>query len=612
MVSPKGDLEIRQSTKGIGIPTYWEEAPAFPRIAGAFLLVGSLAYLAMLVVVAPELLRTSRGIGTSILALMAAVVCFLLWRGKVKAASLLLIYGIWTYVTVISIFSGGLYSNVVILYPLIIILVGWRLGPNFGMMLAGLTATACLGFFLAESTGRLPEPPPNPLVFPFIIQTLAIIFSAILITSLVRSYRQRLDEVTTLSDDLERRTKELQASEKYLNRAQEVAHIGSWTYDITTDSLHISAETCRIFGLPEGSESNFKEFINFVHPDDRKNVSDVLRASYESGSHFELEHRIVVGGQERWISVISEWEFDTDGRTLRRVGTAQDITESKRAEVALQESQKRFQALSTLSSDWFWQQDEQFRFVSFSGAFAQDFTPPDKSLGRTRWELNIDLTPEQWAPHRAMLEVHLPFTDLEYPITSDTGELRWYSINGEPLFDETGRFTGYHGTGRNITEKKRVEQELRVAATAFESQEAIAVTDAQGVIVRVNQAFVDITGFSAEDAAGQTLNMLDSGRHDADFFATMERSINHSGTWQGEIWNRRQNGETYPAWLMITAVKDDDDEISHYVNAFTDITIRRKAEAEIRMLNTELEQRVRDRTADLEIANRSLQAAKEE
>jgi len=138
-----------------------------------------------------------------------------------------------------------------------------------------------------------------------------------------------------------------------------------------------------------------------------------------------------------------------------------DVTEKYRVEEKLKKSEKRFQALSTMSSDWFWQQDEQFRFTEFSGAFASGFTPPNATLGKTRWELNIRLTPEQWAAHRATLEAHLPFRNLEYPISDENGETRWYSISGDPLFAETGHFAGYHGTGRNISERKRIEQQLR-------------------------------------------------------------------------------------------------------------------------------------------------------
>jgi diguanylate cyclase (GGDEF)-like protein/PAS domain S-box-containing protein len=133
-------------------------------------------------------------------------------------------------------------------------------------------------------------------------------------------------------------------------------------------------------------------------------------------------------------------------------------------ENALTENIKRFQALSEMSSDWFWQQDENFRFVEFAGAFSSNFTPLSKSLGKTRWELDIRLTPEQWSAHRTTLEAHLPFRHLEYDISGEYGEVRWYSISGDPLFDETGRFTGYHGTGRNITARKAAEDEINSLA----------------------------------------------------------------------------------------------------------------------------------------------------
>ena len=131
-----------------------------------------------------------------------------------------------------------------------------------------------------------------------------------------------------------------------------------------------------------------------------------------------------------------------------------DLTEMKLAQADLKHRESQFLALSTMSSDWFWSQDDQFRFTEFSGAFANDFTPPANTIGKTRWELNVVLPPEKWAAHRAMLHAHLPFRNFEYPITGDDGEGRWYSINGDPFFDTTGRFAGYHGTGRNITAYK--------------------------------------------------------------------------------------------------------------------------------------------------------------
>jgi len=136
----------------------------------------------------------------------------------------------------------------------------------------------------------------------------------------------------------------------------------------------------------------------------------------------------------------------------------------------------------------------------------------------------------------------------------------------------------------HLSESRATAADLRIAATAFEVQEGMLITDATTVILRVNQAFVEITGYSAEEAVGQTPRMLQSGRHAAAFYAAMWESVERSGAWQGEIWNRRKNGEVYPEWLMITAVKDDTGLATHYVGTFADITRRKTAEAEIENL----------------------------
>jgi len=136
----------------------------------------------------------------------------------------------------------------------------------------------------------------------------------------------------------------------------------------------------------------------------------------------------------------------------------------------------------------------------------------------------------------------------------------------------------------DITERKRVEADLKVAAITFESQQGMLVTGPDKTILRVNRSFSEITGYSAGEAVGQTPRLLKSGRHDADFYAAMWAQIDAQGTWTGEIWNRRKSGELFPAWTTITAVKGYGGRISHYVGSFTDITQRRAAEDEIRHL----------------------------
>jgi len=157
----------------------------------------------------------------------------------------------------------------------------------------------------------------------------------------------------------------------------------------------------------------------------------------------------------------------------------------------------------------------------------------------------------------------------------------WFELSVSRKFTEPGQEPRLIILSRDITEHRLAEQDMRIAATAFESQEGMVVTDAEAVILRVNRAFTDITGYAAEEAVGQTPRLLRSGRHDAAFYTAMWESIHRSGLWQGEIWNRRKNGEVYLEWLSITAVKGGAGEVTHYVGTLTDITQRKAAEQEI-------------------------------
>jgi len=126
--------------------------------------------------------------------------------------------------------------------------------------------------------------------------------------------------------------------------------------------------------------------------------------------------------------------------------------------------------------------------------------------------------------------------------------------------------------------------QLRIAAAAFESQESMMVTDANSVILRVNKAFTETTGYTAEEVVGRTPQLLYSDRHDADFYRSMWETINRTGGWRGEMWDRRKNGEVYPKWLTITAVKGDDGAVTNYIGTHTDITERKQAEENINKL----------------------------
>jgi len=175
------------------------------------------------------------------------------------------------------------------------------------------------------------------------------------------------------------------------------------------------------------------------------------------------------------------------------------------------------------------------------------------------------------------------------PIRSSSGELlgtfaiyhhesREHTKSDLNILEQSARLAGI------AIERKLIEQNLQIAAIAFESQEGMLVTDANRVILRVNSAFSQITGYSEDEIIGKHPGMLSSGRHDMDFYASMWESIVNTGSWEGDVWNRRKNGEVYPAHLTFTAVKGRDGTIVNYVATLVDITSRKSAEEEIQHL----------------------------
>ena len=133
----------------------------------------------------------------------------------------------------------------------------------------------------------------------------------------------------------------------------------------------------------------------------------------------------------------------------------------------------------------------------------------------------------------------------------------------------------------NEIERKHAEAELRIAAVAFESQESLMITNADNMILRVNRAFCESSGYTADELIGKKPRILSSGRHDADFYHTMWKAIQNTGTWQGEIWDRRKDGEIYPKLLTISTVKNSKGIVTHHVASHIDITERKMAEERI-------------------------------
>ena len=160
-----------------------------------------------------------------------------------------------------------------------------------------------------------------------------------------------------------------------------------------------------------------------------------------------------------------QWLVDARTADLRSANEKlnADVAARKRTERALQESEHRFKRLLALSSDWYWEQDVNFCFTSITnGFFDKGRLAREDYIGRTRWHAHPAMLETSWGrAHLAQLEARLPFANLEYPITGKDGVARWFTTNGEPVYDAQGEFRGYRGTGSEITERKLAEQRIQ-------------------------------------------------------------------------------------------------------------------------------------------------------
>ena len=297
---------------------------------------------------------------------------------------------------------------------------------------------------------------------------------------------------------------------------------------------------------------------------------------------FGLDYPCDSPTQQRWFSMTIMPLGH--GAASGAVVTHTDITQRKQAEAARQESEERFRTVVEVIPD---------AIVLHRGSKLVFVNPAAVAMFGAKSEQEILEKPmlELVHPDSQHVVKQRVIEGIEWGKAAPRIEECYVRLDGTAFNVEVeARPIVLSGTPaviaamRDITERKQSEESLRIAATAFESQQGMLITDAQRMILRVNQAFTQITGYSAEDAIGQSPRILKSDRHDNAFYASMTQALDNVGNWAGEIWNRRKSGELYPEWLSISAVKDRTGLTTHFVAIFNDITERINAQSQIDIL----------------------------
>ena len=352
----------------------------------------------------------------------------------------------------------------------------------------------------------------------------------------------------------------------------------------------VSQGSVDVFGI--GAEDARKDpslvFSRYYH-EDVAAILESIRESARTLQPWRHEFRIVpLERGVRWVLGDSRPERLEDGSVLWH-GFVTDITERKQAEQALRTSEERWKFALEGAGDAVWQWDIASGEIRFSRRLYELLGYDDGELGSTfdEWKrfIHAEDLPRVRADIQAYLEGGSQAFVTEHRTLCKDGSVKWLLTRGMAISrDGNGRPTAMIGTQSDMSDRKLADEQQRIAAAAFESQEGMMVTDAHGTILRVNRAFEQLTGYGAEEVIGKTPAVLKSGRQGEDFYKEMWQIIGRQGHWEGEIWNRKKSGELYPEWLVITAVKDNYGQVTHYVSAFSDITTRKNAEAQIRNL----------------------------
>ena len=348
---------------------------------------------------------------------------------------------------------------------------------------------------------------------------------------------------------------------------------GSYCLPFSSDAIR------QIFRVdPEDVSENAAKIFVAIHPNDYDGVLASIKASARDLTPWHHEFRVKFDDGIRWLQGDSVPQREEDGATLWH-GFITDITARQRGEEEMRasrafhqsvtdamgeigiglfivDSDHRVRYMNNVMKEWFGDQIGQVCYSSLCSVTEQcDHCQIEKVIGRN--------------------------DTVHYSPTGPDGRI--FDIIATPIQNGDGTVSKLEVI-RDVTELRKSEQELRIAAKAFDSQEGMFITGTDGVIQRVNKAFIETTGYSAEEAVGKTPAILKSGKHDEAFYRAIREALERDGLWQGEIWNRRKNSEIYPEWQTISVVKGVDGQVTHYVSVFTDISLRKKSEDQIRNL----------------------------
>jgi diguanylate cyclase (GGDEF)-like protein/PAS domain S-box-containing protein len=412
-----------------------------------------------------------------------------------------------------------------------------------------------------------------------------------------------LQNTAMLEEQVRLRTDELKKSVETLEAFMANAAVGILFLQDHT-MVRYNRRFGEMFGFSTNEAIGGSARILFQTDDEYVRIDRLATPLLLAGQPFQTELYLQRrDGSDLWINVIGYVSgAEKAGQTT--IWLLEDRTAFKQADEALRRSHDELEArvvertaeltqqlhflrqlIEAIPSPLYFK-DAEARYIGCNSAF-ETFTdrPIAEMIGKTVIDVApVEVADEYLAADRELL-AHPGSRIYESTIRFVGGEVREVMVHKATFTRPDGRVGGLVGLIVDITERKRMEDNLRQAATVFESAaEGVSITTPDGAIIAANRAFTEITGYTEDEVIGRNPNLLQSGRHSKSFYREMWGTIARDGRWQGELWNRRKNGDIFPASISITTVRDKEGRVSNYVATFSDISQQKKNEEHIHLL----------------------------
>jgi PAS domain S-box-containing protein len=399
-----------------------------------------------------------------------------------------------------------------------------------------------------------------------------------------------------LSVDIDERKKaedQLRRSEAYLAEAQRLSHTGTWVLDPTTmQYLYWSDESYRIWGFdPLQGLPTRDSLWQRIH--DRGRVWEKVQEALRQRKDYSGEFKIVLpNGTVKYLAATSHHLFSTNGELFEVIGTNVDVTERKRAEEALRESEAKFRDFAETASDWFCEMGPDYKFTMLSenafGSGAAD------RIGTACWDhaLDLETEPEKWRLLQETVFARKPFRDFVYRGVSSDGSPMYVRASGKPLFDTTGEFHGYRGTCSDVTEIMRVQEALRESERSLRSAidgiaGLVAIIAPTGELETANRQVFEYFGRSLEWLKNWGTN---DAVHPEDLPRVLElfkRGLASGSPFNYEHRMRRFDGEYRWFENRGVPIRDESGRIAHWYFLLVDIEDRTRALARLQQMESD-------------------------